>query len=128
MPVVKHPGHRSGDFAFDPSLVHNSNGSLELHLACLEAGKHIAGLQPDLILLSTPHGIEITNDFLFYQNSLAAGFARIGGDLHNSSFPLYDVPLNTTVAVNVTNDLLQHLLVAGLNVSGIKSFAGAGEY
>ena len=50
-----------GDFAYDPSLVHNKNGSAEVHRAALEAGRVVAALAPEIILLSTPHGVALTN-------------------------------------------------------------------
>ena len=110
-----------GDFAYDPSLVHGANGSTEVHRAAVVAGKYIASLRPDIIMLSTPHGVALTNDFAFYTNSAGAGFAAVGGDLQNKSFPIYKVPLKN---VSMDQNLTQHLLpVLGANISAVSSFA-----
>ena len=46
-----------GDFALDPSLVGNKNGSMELHVASLAVGKWIVDLNPDFVMMTTPHGM-----------------------------------------------------------------------
>lgn len=65
-----------GDFAYDPSLVHNKNGSLLVHAGAQKAGQYLSDLNPDIILLTTPHGMALTNDFAIYKNSAGDGFAR----------------------------------------------------
>jgi aromatic ring-opening dioxygenase LigB subunit len=60
-----------GDFALDPTLIDNVNGSAEIHKACLYVGELINQLQPDLIFLSTPHGMAINHDFGIYLNTNA---------------------------------------------------------
>ena len=112
-----------GDFAYDPSLVHNANGSLEVHRASLEAGAFIASLAPDIVLVSSPHGVELSADFAFYANSLGDGFASIGGDLHNKTFPTYKVPLNVTLAGELASELVDELRAQGTHASAIRSFA-----
>jgi aromatic ring-opening dioxygenase LigB subunit len=113
-----------GDFAYDPSLVHNANGSAEVHAAAIKAGEYIASLHPDVIFLSTPHGVALSNDFAMYTNSLAAGFAAIGGDLHNASVVPYKVPLNSTrMDSNLTSRLISELGGDSANVSALASFA-----
>ena len=59
-----------GDFAFDPNLAHN--GSLGVHNAAKEAASYIQRLKPDLVFLTTPHGVSLTNEFLLYGNSEGA--------------------------------------------------------
>lgn len=63
-----------GGIALDPShFVSNDSSAVsdawDLHSACLEAGKLVGDLQPDLLLLSTPHGVADLNSFSFYLNS-----------------------------------------------------------
>lgn len=41
----------------------------DLYNACVQAGKLVGELEPDLVLLSTPHGIADLNSFSFYLNS-----------------------------------------------------------
>ena len=67
-----------GDFVYDPRLVHNQNGSVVLHQNAVSLGHAIAKARPELIFLSTPHGLEDTNDFMVYRNTKAAGFAELG--------------------------------------------------
>lgn len=113
-----------GDFAYDPSLVHNANGSLAVHNAALKAGKYIASLRPDIVFLSTPHGVALGNDFAAYSNSFAGGFAAVGGDLHNKSFIPYKVPLtNVTLDANLTATLISALGGVRANVTALSSFA-----
>jgi hypothetical protein len=94
--------------------VNYQNGSLEVHLAAVNAGSYVSNLQPDIIFLTTPHGVALTNDFAIYTNSNGSGYALVGvitktlitlitlrslitliiliGDLHNDSVPSYKVP------------------------------------
>ena len=58
-----------GDFAFDPSLVNSSSSALLLHEACVNLGEKISDLKPDIILLSTPHGVALDIDFAIYGNT-----------------------------------------------------------
>jgi len=112
-----------GDFALDPSLVHNANGSLLVHDAAIQAGAMLEAHKPDLVLLTTPHGIELSSDYALYMNTNASGFAQIGADLHNASFPGYKVPLS----VGLDPDVAAAILKAGgdeaNNVSGLLAFA-----
>jgi aromatic ring-opening dioxygenase LigB subunit len=86
-----------GDFAYDPSLIDGKNGSVAVHDAAVVAGKRVAAARPDLIVLITPHGLALDNDFAVFTNSNGSGFALIGQDLHNTSFPSYKVPLSVAL-------------------------------
>lgn len=114
-----------GDFAFDPSLVGNKNHSLELHKGAQAVGAAVAALHPDIIVLTTPHGIESERDFAFYRNTNGSGFAHLGDDLHNASFPGYDVNLNISMAPDIVRNLTASLLAMDptANVSTLLSFA-----
>jgi len=109
-----------GDFAYDPSLVDYKNGSLQLHHSSLEVGKIISDLAPDLVFLSTPHGLALSNDFGVYQNTDASGFAILGSDLQNSSFPSYTVPLSARLSPDISGQIVNTL--SHTNVSGILAF------
>ena len=98
-----------GDFVYDPSLVHNANGSLALHGNATLLAASIAAAKPDIIFLITPHGLESTVDAAIYRNTEASGFALLGQDLHNASFPGYKVPLNVTLNSNVSDALIASL-------------------
>ncbi|EGD78616.1 hypothetical protein PTSG_01592, partial [Salpingoeca rosetta] len=112
-----------GDFVYDPSLVHNRNGSLELHNAAKRVGAWLQDLSVDVVFMTTPHGLADDTNFLLYRNTNGSGYALIGQDLHNASFPSYKVPLHASLAPNVTK-ALTHLLSSehGQNVSGLTGF------
>eukprot|EP00823_Brevimastigomonas_motovehiculus_P007014 TRINITY_DN6033_c0_g1_i1.p1 TRINITY_DN6033_c0_g1~~TRINITY_DN6033_c0_g1_i1.p1 ORF type:complete len:326 (-),score=43.60 TRINITY_DN6033_c0_g1_i1:251-1183(-) len=112
-----------GDFALAPELIDFKNGSKELNLACIQLGKTISDLKPDLIFLSTPHGLAGSDDFLLYSNTNASGFAAIGQDLHNSSFLPRNVPLSFPLSVDPTNTLLSLLRNKGHKVNGLMAWA-----
>lgn len=65
----------AGGIALDPSHFKTDNitAKLEAQLlnkACIDVGVWVGALQPDLIVLSTPHGIADLNNFAFYLNSM----------------------------------------------------------
>ncbi len=114
-----------GDFALDPSLLPEGTAERraadEVATTAREAGRWLSTtVKPDLVLLSTPHGIELTNDFAFYLGSLASGYVELGQDLHNGT--MYRVDLATILlAPNETQDLLHHL--QNQSVTGMLNFA-----
>lgn len=114
-----------GDFALDPGLIHGANGSTAVHNAATAVGQALAGLRPDLILVSSPHGIEASRDFALYGNSNSSGYALIGQDMHNASWPLYKVPLSIPLAKGVSDELTRALgpRGRGLNVSSMLGWA-----
>lgn len=112
-----------GDFVYDPALVQNANGSVALHGNATLLGEAIAAAHPEIILLSSPHGLEDSNNFVLYQNSNASGFAHLGDDLHNHSFPGYDVPLSAAGSRNQSSALVEALGGRLRNVSGLLAFA-----
>eukprot|EP00696_Hemimastix_kukwesjijk_P018662 gnl/Hemi2/7587_TR2611_c0_g1_i1.p1 gnl/Hemi2/7587_TR2611_c0_g1~~gnl/Hemi2/7587_TR2611_c0_g1_i1.p1 ORF type:complete len:316 (-),score=12.23 gnl/Hemi2/7587_TR2611_c0_g1_i1:88-1035(-) len=116
-----------GDFAFDPSLVKFENGSKELHQAGQEVGKIVADLAPDLILLTTPHGIALDNNFLFYSNSNGSGYALVGGDLQNPNFPGYKVPLDATLAPAIVARIVASLKSPPYPVTNVSTLLEFGD-
>jgi aromatic ring-opening dioxygenase LigB subunit len=113
-----------GDFCFDPSLVDYKNGSAELHAAATKVGKLVVEqLKPNIILLSTPHGMALDRDFNIYENSRISGFAAIGSDMHNASYPIYNFPLSAPSNSTLATELVEMLKREGKNVSGLKTFA-----
>lgn len=109
-----------GDFAYDPTLV---PGSGALHSASLEVGRFVAeDLTPDVVFITTPHGLELSSQFLIYENSVDSGSAPIGGDVPHGSAK-YKVPLTVNTDVALASQLREQLTSAGLPVSGIRAFA-----
>mmetsp|Transcript_19623 Transcript_19623/g.78076 ORF Transcript_19623/g.78076 Transcript_19623/m.78076 type:complete len:359 (+) Transcript_19623:27-1103(+) len=93
-----------GDFAFDPTLLpaSNQNASWQLHAAAVDVGAFFRDRRVEAVLVLTPHGISAEGVVAAYDASTASGFARLGDDLHNASFPDYDVPLNATLDAALT--------------------------
>ena len=112
-----------GDFAYDPSLIHNANNSLLIHNASVALGETLISLQPDIIFLITPHGIALTNDFAISLSSNGTGYATIGDDLHNASYPVYNVPMNFPLAPTLSTNLVNYLRNQHPNITGILPWA-----
>lgn len=94
-----------------------------IHTASFTAGEWCKNKNPDVILIVTPHGIQLSKDFAVYLNSKAAGFAEIGGDLDRkepTEKPLY---ANATLSHEISARLLKNLSTSGENITGIESFA-----
>ena len=81
----------------------------------MEAARFVAELHPDVIVLTTPHGIETSWDWVFYANSHLKGSAAVGGDLIESfvakhdtttGFPHYDVSFVAQGAPALSADLV----------------------
>lgn len=49
-----------GSMVLDPSMKSLPHGASELHFGCKEAANEIASWDPDVIILSTPHGLSLT--------------------------------------------------------------------
>ena len=72
--LIFNPQHPPGSIALDPAHFNapNAQSALEawsLHRACVEVGQVVGSLQPDILLLSTPHGLADLTQFSFYLNS-----------------------------------------------------------
>eukprot|EP01083_Nonionella_stella_P150143 477806_1 len=112
-----------GDFAFAPSLLKDSIGAQRLHTACNRVARWIMDdMQPDLIFLTTPHGLKLNRNFLVYENGMEQGYAMVGDDLHDPQFKSTKIHLNIS-----TNKILARRLVHWLNeygneVEGLSSF------
>jgi aromatic ring-opening dioxygenase LigB subunit len=50
--------------------------SAELNRAMRQAAQDLVALQPDVVLLSTPHGIALDSDFGLYLNHAAKGSGK----------------------------------------------------
>ena len=115
-----------GGIALDPNYFTNESNATtlqeawELHDACVQVGEEIRQLSPDLIVLSTPHGIADLNDFQFYLNQRASG----RGDTDNCECPPCCYSISVKLAPDVAQDLIDFLKSNGLNnVSGLSAHA-----
>ncbi|BFZ00578.1 hypothetical protein BsWGS_03620 [Bradybaena similaris] len=111
-----------GGIALDPTHFNTTSPAAleqawEIHRASKQVGEEIAALKPDLIVLSTPHGVSDLRNFLLYLNPLASGIA----DTDNCHCP----PCCYNVSVSVDTEMSQSIVEAlgyEKNVSGLSAF------
>ncbi|XP_033634982.1 protein TTE1956-like [Asterias rubens] len=114
-----------GGIAFNPKHFNTTNKTaLEeawlLHDSARAVGDLISKLNPDLILLSTPHGIADQDNFLFYLNPKGYGSA----DTDNYAGPYtLSVNLDSVSSQSVAKELRN----AGENISGLSAFGAPGQ-
>ena len=97
----------AGGIALDPKQFKTDNDTLlqeawALHNSCVAVGKEVMNLKPDVVFISTPHGIADLNAFLFYLNDHGYGSA----DTDNCLCP----PCCYTVGVSLDFDLSMQLV------------------
>lgn len=67
-----------GGVAWDPRNFNTTNRTekyeaQELHEACMKVGRDVRNVKPDVIFLSTPHGLSDYRNFLLYNNAIGSG-------------------------------------------------------
>jgi aromatic ring-opening dioxygenase LigB subunit len=86
-----------------------------------------AGIDPDLVFLSTPHGVALSHDFGVYLDAQGSGSAEIGLDLQDNDTTSFSytvtLPSPLTLAPTMALDLLDHLhrVFSTPNVTGIQT-------
>lgn len=92
----------------------------------MEVARSIASLRPEVIVLTTPHGLQNSWDWSFYGNSHLSGSAVVGRDLDASfgekGWPQYQVPLTAPGAPVLAADLVKSLRSAGKNATLLKAW------
>ena len=116
-----------GDFAFDPRLLSDPDArekAERLRAGSLAAGKLITDSKPDVVVMTTPHGLQTSWDVGVYQNAMLSGDATVGRDLEESfgrPFPkqLYhkylDAQTDGTLAQEIVDGLANATLLRGWN-------------
>lgn len=89
-----------GDSSYDPTIY--NDGTLEreaasaIHLGATQTGEWLSEtIDPDVLFLSTPHGISLLDDFAVYLGSTASGSVEIGPGDNVDDHPSYTVQLPT---------------------------------
>ncbi|KAH9512743.1 hypothetical protein Btru_038083 [Bulinus truncatus] len=116
-----------GGIALDPKHFNTTNATAmkqawEIYHSCLHVGKEIFTLNPDVIFLSTPHGISDLKNFVLYLNAKASGYA----DTDNCKCP----PCCYSASVDIDIELSQEIIqVVGFNrnITGISAFGPPGQ-
>ena len=112
-----------GDFAYDPDLLPHNQRARRLHAACQSIAHWIMDdMKPDLILLTTPHGLKLEHSYLIYENEIESGDAMIGADLHDPSFHSLRLHLNITSDNKLARKLVRLMNEYGNEVEGLSSF------
>ena len=94
-----------------------------IHDACTKVGDMVRVLEPDLVVLSTPHGIADLNNFVFYFNPVGSGSA----DTDNCVCPPCCFNVSVDLEVNVTHSLLTNLRNLNIAVSALSAFGPPGQ-
>jgi aromatic ring-opening dioxygenase LigB subunit len=120
------------DFALDPALF--PRGTLERQVSdeiAVNARRAAQWLvyeaRPDIVLLTTPHGIKLDFDYGIYISDEGCGYSTIGNDLDNSTSGGV-IPYNISLCVSLASTSIGEDLLANLKnydhfpVSGIYSY------
>lgn len=110
-----------GDFAYDPKLVNDTGGSVKLHVACEGLGRQLSAESPEMIFLTTPHGLELSERYMFYLNRENSGATPLDDMPHAAKGR--KVALNFTTPSAVARSLLQRLKARSLPVEGLEGFS-----
>ena len=110
-----------GTMLLDPTRPDLPDGVTAIRSDCMKISEKITSLKPDLILLLTPHGINISDTFTIYQpgieNCVAHGTAK-----WNESWDDYQVEVE--LDESASKDLYIHLRQTIPEVHGMLAFGG----
>lgn len=110
-----------GAMILDPGLNDLPNGAQQLNDSCMKISHRISQIEPDLVVLLTPHGIKIHHAFNVYQ--VRAGTSRANGDASwNGRWNDYQV--NVELDNDQAKKLYSYLKENVPNVHGTVTFAG----
>ncbi|XP_063434771.1 protein TTE1956-like [Mytilus trossulus] len=116
-----------GGIALDPTHFNTTNATAKneaeiLHKSCQEVGQVIDSLDPDLVFLSTPHGLSDLNNFVFYLNPAGYGQA----DTDNCQCPSCCYSIKIKIDNSTSIDLIQAMKTYS-NISGLSAFGPPGQ-
>ena len=100
----------TGGIALDPAHFPTANATIRneawaLHEACVDVASVIARLAPDVVLVSTPHGVADLKSFVVYLNEKAAGSA----DTDNCACPPCCYDVQVAMDAELATNLVSHL-------------------
>lgn len=98
------------------ALPSHTDGRYELHQAMRRITKEIASINPDIILITSPHGISLSNDFGIYFNESAHGNAEWEGEYQNYK-------INVQIDLEFAEELFSYLKSNKLPVSRISAYS-----
>ncbi|HUT82275.1 MAG TPA: hypothetical protein VMZ29_13820 [Candidatus Bathyarchaeia archaeon] len=109
-----------GAMILDPKVKDLPKEAIELHKAMLKAAEQIAKLKPDIIFMTSPHGIALSEEYGIYVNRGGNGTAEWDGSYQNYKVK---VEFNQDLAIELYN----YLLDKETNVSKIATFTSGVE-
>ncbi|MBN1329402.1 MAG: hypothetical protein JXA54_08005 [Candidatus Heimdallarchaeota archaeon] len=104
-----------GAMILDPKAKDVPKEAIELHKAMLEAANHIAKLKPDIIFMTSPHGIALSEEYGIYVNKSGEGSAEWNGSYQDYKI---NIDFNQELAI----ELYEYLIEKETNVSKIATF------
>jgi len=104
-----------GAMILDPEKDGIPKQAIKLHKEMKNVAKIIEKLKPDLIFLTSPHSISLSNDFGIYLNESGSGSAEWNDDYKN-----YKVKVE--IDQEIANELLDYLSEKETAINGIASF------
>ncbi len=104
-----------GALILDATSSHQ-DGRYELHQAMRRVAEDIAKINPDVILITSPHGISLSEDFGIYHNIAAHGTAEWEGE-----YLEYQVDIE--INLEFSQELYSHLKKNSCQVSKITAFS-----
>jgi len=94
--------------------------AIELHNAMLNMAKEIEKLQPDIIFMTTPHSIALSNDFGIYLNKGGSGTAEWMGEYK-------EFQVKIELDQEISQNLLDFLIDKETAINGIVSFTASAD-
>lgn len=98
------------------ALPSHTDGRYELNQALIQVSHQIAKLNPDLIFVTSPHGISLSNDFGIYFNDTAYGTAEWEGEYKHYQ-------IDVKIDLDFAEELFNHLNSNQLPVSRITAYS-----
>jgi aromatic ring-opening dioxygenase LigB subunit len=110
-----------GTMLLDPHRADLPAAARDLHACCMKISETIEKLQPDLVIILTPHGINLHQAFNVYQPGVS-GCRASGTAEWNEQWTDYNV--NVTLDGQTSLELYSYLKERLPRVEGMLSFAG----
>jgi len=104
-----------GALILDASPSH-TDGRYELHQAMIYIANQISKMNPDLVLVTSPHGISLSDDFGIYLNDSAHGTAEWEGEYQ-------EYKIDVDIDFEFAEELFKHLEANQHPISKITAFS-----
>ncbi len=109
-----------GSMILDPKKKGLPKEAKDLHNAMIDAAKAIDKLKPNIIFMTSPHGISLSNDFGICLNKGARASAEWENDYK-------DYVVNIEIDQEISNELLEYLLEKETAVTGIAAYTPSAD-